>query len=95
MQGILGDEPEGFPPPGGVYSAEMLKCSKASVLHSFDLDDDELSRSRLRLPPDGSIFNNNIPFHHVVLTQLKEKHIRRLKQNGLYLVVYKYIMVTG
>uniref|UniRef100_A0A1I8AXC4 Myb-like DNA-binding domain containing protein n=1 Tax=Meloidogyne hapla TaxID=6305 RepID=A0A1I8AXC4_MELHA len=72
---------------GAIYSSQMLNCSKRSVpLPELNESEEESSRRSKRprlliLPSDGSIFNDGIPFHHFALTQLKERHINRLKSN--------------
>ncbi|KAL7070851.1 hypothetical protein ACQ4LE_009695 [Meloidogyne hapla] len=74
---------------GAIYSSQMLNCSKRSVpLPELNESEEESSRRSKRprlliLPSDGSIFNDGIPFHHFALTQLKERHINRLKSNGI------------
>jgi hypothetical protein len=79
---------EDLPQLGSLYSAQMLKYSKKSdpefEIDDYDADEDKPNRL-LKLPDDGSIFNDGIPFHHFALTNLKEKHIKRLKKNGLLL----------
>jgi hypothetical protein len=72
---------------GGIYSAQMLNYTRPSEPEldggESDWDDRPQRASRkLRLPEDGGIFIDGIPFHHYVLTPLKDKHIRRLKRNG-------------
>jgi hypothetical protein len=79
-----------LPQLGGVYSAQILKYSK-KYDHSSDNesefeDDDQVQRPNqlLKLPIDGSIFHDGIPFHHFALSNLKKKHINRLKRNGKF-----------
>lgn len=76
---------EDLPKLGSIYSAQMLKYSEKSDLQ-FDVDDvdDDRPNRLLKLPNDGSIFHDGIPFHHFALTTLKEKHIKRLKKNGFF-----------
>ncbi|KAF7635275.1 hypothetical protein Mgra_00005244 [Meloidogyne graminicola] len=72
---------------GGIYSSQMLNYSKKSVPLPYLDESEEESNKRskrpklLKLPSDGSIFNDGIPFHHFALTQLKERHLLRLKAN--------------
>ena len=82
--------PDEMPQLGGVYSAGMLKYTIPASDEAFDFCTEEPRRGKtqLHLPPDGSIFLDGIPFHHLVLTQLREKHIRRLYQNGYYCLVF-------
>ncbi|CAK5049008.1 unnamed protein product [Meloidogyne enterolobii] len=74
---------------GAIYSSQMLNCSKRSdPFPEFNESEEESSRRSkrprlLKLPSDGSIFNDGIPFHHFALTQLKDRHINRLKANGI------------
>ena len=78
---------------GGIYSAQMLNCSKRSEpLPEFDESEEESSKRckrprLLKLPSDGSIFSDGIPFHHFALSQLKDRHILRLKKNGIFLLL--------
>uniref|UniRef100_A0A915DZ91 Myb-like domain-containing protein n=1 Tax=Ditylenchus dipsaci TaxID=166011 RepID=A0A915DZ91_9BILA len=65
----------------GIYSAHMLNYSKPSEPEAEDVGE-QTERAMLRLPEDGGIFVDGIPFHHYVLSALKEKHIIRLKQNA-------------
>lgn len=69
---------------GGIYSSEMLKFTKKLKKNTYDywMEEEETERGKFRLPDDGSIFIDSIPFHHLVLKELKEKHLRRLRQNG-------------
>nr|CAD2182082.1 unnamed protein product [Meloidogyne enterolobii] len=74
---------------GAIYSSQMLNCSKRSdPFPEFNESEEESSRRSkrprlLKLPSDGSIFIDGIPFHHFALTQLKDRHINRLKANGI------------
>ena len=70
---------------GGVYSAGILKFTKKpSQNDAINWEDfEETERGKFHLPDDGSIFIEGIPFHHLVLKELKEKHLLRLRQNGI------------
>lgn len=67
---------------GGIYAAQLLKMSREAEPMPDELEDNGWAEGGLKLPPDGGIFHDGIPFHHFSLTALKPKHIRRLKKNG-------------
>ncbi|KAI3413874.1 hypothetical protein GPALN_011349 [Globodera pallida] len=69
---------------GGLYSAQLLQMSRRAEPES-DCEDIDKPDGVLKLPPDGGIFHDGIPFHHFSLTALQPKHIRRLKKNGIEL----------
>ncbi|KAL3117226.1 hypothetical protein niasHT_007629 [Heterodera trifolii] len=70
---------------GGIYAAQLLKMSREAEPMPDELEDNGWAEGGLKLPPDGGIFHDGIPFHHFSLTALKPKHIRRLKKNGIEL----------
>ncbi|KAI1714647.1 myb-like DNA-binding domain-containing protein [Ditylenchus destructor] len=74
--------PEDIHKLAGIYSAQMLNYTRPS---EPNLDDfyEESKRAILKLPEDGGIFIDGIPFHHYVLTPLKDKHLERLRRNGI------------
>lgn len=70
---------------GGVYSAKMLKHTKEAPKNVNELNwEDDNQRGNFRLPEDGSIFIDGLPFHHYSLKELKEKHFECLRQNGWF-----------
>uniref|UniRef100_A0A914GV66 Myb-like domain-containing protein n=1 Tax=Globodera rostochiensis TaxID=31243 RepID=A0A914GV66_GLORO len=69
---------------GGLYSAQLLQMSRRAEPEP-DFEDMDKPDGVLKLPVDGGIFHDGIPFHHFSLTALQPKHIRRLKKNGIEL----------
>ncbi|KAI1714863.1 myb-like DNA-binding domain-containing protein [Ditylenchus destructor] len=74
--------PEDIHQLAGIYSAQMLNYTRPSEPNFDDYYEDS-KRAILKLPADGGIFIDGIPFHHYVLTALKDKHLERLRRNGI------------
>lgn len=67
---------------GGVHGESVRLKSEPAPSHDFCVELNENDHAICRLPDDGGIFYEGIPFHHYSLTPLTDAHYRRLLANG-------------